>query len=309
MFRVLNQMGPGLEPFLERAGLSEQVELIPLDPDEVDAPAADALYGGWDANPAALAVIRSRRVEWVHVGTTGVDQLPPDLLRSGVVFSCGRGVSGVPISEFVVASILARAKRFPDVWVGAPASPMMLTLDALEDATILVVGLGDIGQSVARRLLPFGCEVIAYRRTAQPSPVDGVEVVTDLHAAVGRADHVVITCPLTDDTRGLFDAAVFAALKPGAHLVNIARGAIIDEAALRDALDGNLALASLDVTDPEPLPEGHWLYTHPRVHVSPHISWSNPRQTERFHRVFVENLAAYLAGEPLPGLVDVDARY
>lgn len=309
MLRVLNQMGPTLDTYLERAGLTHAIEVVALAPDGVPS-AADVLYGGWDANVAALAAIRDRLIPWVHIGATGVELIPRDLLASGVTFTCARGVSGTPIAEFVVASILAYAKRFPDVWVNAPANPLMITLDTLEDATVVLVGLGGIGTAVARRLLPFGTRVVAVRRTGASSDIEGVEVVTDLHAAVAEADHLVLACPLTEATRGLVDASVLAAMKPGLHLVNVARGAIVDDEALRVALDeGRVARASLDVTEPEPLPEGHWMYTHPAVHVSPHLSWSNPRQIERFHRSFVENLRAYLAGDPLPGLVDVREGY
>ena len=104
--------------------------------------------------------------------------------------------------------------------------------------------------------------------------------------------------------------ATFAAVKPGVHLVNIARGSLVDQDALRDALDaGRVAMASLDAVDPEPLPAGHWMYEHPKVRLSPHISWSMPGASDILVRTFVENVRRYQAGQPLEGVVDVDAGY
>jgi phosphoglycerate dehydrogenase-like enzyme len=124
------------------------------------------------------------------------------------------------------------------------------------------------------------------------------------------SDHVVVTAPATPATYHLLDAAAFAAMKPGAHLINIARGSLIDQEALLTALDaGTVAMASLDVVEPEPLPAGHALYAHPNVRVSPHISWSSPDTIQRTIEIFAENLKRYDAGEPLQGIIDVKEGY
>jgi phosphoglycerate dehydrogenase-like enzyme len=135
-------------------------------------------------------------------------------------------------------------------------------------------------------------------------------MAASLSDLVGSADHVVIAAPATPETRYLFDADAFAAMKPGIHLVNISRGALVDQDALRVALDnGTVARASLDTVEPEPLPEGHWMYTHPRVRLSPHISWSMPGAWDIMFDTFVDNLRRYRAGEPLRGVVDIAAGY
>jgi phosphoglycerate dehydrogenase-like enzyme len=124
------------------------------------------------------------------------------------------------------------------------------------------------------------------------------------------ADHLVVAAPATADTRHLIGSEVFAAIKPGAHLVNIARGSLIDQDALRAALeDGRVALATLDTVDPEPLPAGHWMYDHPRVRVSPHISWSAPGSIQRLFDCFLDNVRRRAEGQPLTGVVDVAAGY
>jgi phosphoglycerate dehydrogenase-like enzyme len=108
----------------------------------------------------------------------------------------------------------------------------------------------------------------------------------------------------------MFDRDAFAAMKPGAHFVNISRGALVDQDALLDALDnGPVAMASLDAVEPEPLPDGHPFYTHPKVRLSPHISWSSPQTARRTVELFVDNLRRYRDGEPLTGVVDTDAGY
>jgi phosphoglycerate dehydrogenase-like enzyme len=153
-------------------------------------------------------------------------------------------------------------------------------------------------------------DVVAYRRRAAAAPLEGVEVLTSLPELLARSDHVVVAAPATPATFHLIDADALAAVKPGAHLVNIARGTLVDQDALVAALDrGQLSGASLDTVDPEPLPEGHPLYAHPKVRVSPHISWSAPGTLERTLGIFVDNVARYRAGEPLTGVVDLDAGY
>jgi phosphoglycerate dehydrogenase-like enzyme len=173
-----------------------------------------------------------------------------------------------------------------------------------------LVGLGAIGTAIACRALSFDMEVLACRRTAGPAPLEGVSVLSDLATLLGRADHVVVAAPATARTRHLIDAAAFDAMKPGTHLVNIARGSLVDQEALRRALDdGIVARATLDTVEPEPLPAGHWLYTHPAVRLSPHISWSSPRTMGRTVELFVENLSRFRAGAALNDIVDPMAGY
>jgi phosphoglycerate dehydrogenase-like enzyme len=265
-------------------------------------------------NSANLPEVLDRGVTWIHVTGTGVDRFPLELIHGDRVLTCSRGASAIPIAEWTMAMMLAFTKRLPDAWITAPPEAPrrwhQYDCGTLHGATLGILGLGSIGVEVARRAVAFGMHVKGVRRHAGPSPLAGVEVVATAAAAVDGADHVVVATPLTPATHHLVDAALLARFRPGAHLVNIARGGVVDEQALRVALDhGTLACASLDTVDPEPLPAGHWLYSHPKVRLSPHISWAAPGTMPVMYELFADNLARYLAGEPLDGLVDRDARY
>ena len=249
-------------------------------------------------------------VAWTHVLGAGVDGFPFDALGDRVL-TCSRGAAAVAIAEWVLAVMLAFEKSLPESWIDAPPARWnTASLGTLAGRTVGLVGLGAIGAEVARRVLAFDAKVVAVRRTRAPSSVAGVELVGDLHELLERADHVVIAAPATAGTHQLMDAQAFAALKPGAHLVNVARGSLVDQSALRGALhDGRVARASLDTVTPEPLPPGHWLYEHPAVRLSPHISWSAPSTMSRTLEIFVENLRRFRRGAALRGLVDPVAGY
>jgi phosphoglycerate dehydrogenase-like enzyme len=259
-----------------------------------------------------LETVLGRGVRWVHALGTGVDAFPFQLLGDGTILTCSRGASGVPIAEWVLAMMLAFEKRLPESWIsGPPARPWGRgALGTLAGRTLGLVGLGGIALEVAARALPFGMRVRACRRTAAPAPVAGIEVVGALHELVASADHVVVAAPATAATRHLIGREALAAVKPGVHLVNVARGGLVDQDALRAALDdGRVARASLDAVEPEPLPDGHWMYAHPRVRLSPHVSWSAPGAAELLLDRFVENLRRWRAGEPLTGVVDRTTGY
>jgi phosphoglycerate dehydrogenase-like enzyme len=134
--------------------------------------------------------------------------------------------------------------------------------------------------------------------------------VGSLEELLPVADHLVLAAPATPRTRHLIDAGTLELVKPGVHLVNIARGALVDQDALRVALDdGRVAMATLDTVDPEPLPDGHWLYSHPKVRLSAHVSWASPAGLARTLEIFIDNLSRYAAGEPVLHVVDVDEGY
>ena len=137
-----------------------------------------------------------------------------------------------------------------------------------------------------------------------------MEIATDLAAVVGDADHLVIAAPATGDTTRLIDGRILATAKPGLHIVNVARGSLVDQDALRDALDsGQIARASLDTVDPEPLPDGHWLFSHPGVKLSAHVSWIGPGSRSAMTDAFIENYHRFRAGQPLVGVVDRELGY
>ena len=191
--------------------------------------------------------------------------------------------------------------------------PPVDTLFELSRQTLAVVGAGALGCAVAERAAAFGMTVLGVRRSpagAMPPGFASMTATADLDAVLGRADHVVITLPLTDETRGLFSAARIAAMKPGAHLYNVGRGAIVDPAALLAALrSGHLRGAGLDVTEPEPLPADSPLWREPGVIVTAHSSGLTPRSFERYQALLLENLRRFQRGETLLNVVDKRLGY
>jgi phosphoglycerate dehydrogenase-like enzyme len=266
---------------------------------------------GADTLVAAL----ERGVRWVHTIGTGVDRFPVESIHDDQLLTCSRGASAIPIAEWTLAMMLAFEKRLPDSWLTAPPEPprrwFQAELGGLFGETIAVIGMGAIGTEVARRALSFGMRVRGVRRrSGAGTPLAGVSMTESATEAVRGARHVVVATPLTPRTHHLVNAALLAEFAPGTHLVNIARGGVVDGDALRVALDdGRVACASLDTVEPEPLPAGHWMYEHPRVRVSPHISWSMPTNLTLLYATFAENLARFLRDDALDGVVDRVERY
>lgn len=286
-----------------------EVVFVPPDaPVPADLTADILLTLPWGA--PNLRDVLGRGVDWVHAYGTGVNGFPFEWL-GGVPLTCSRGASASAISEWVIAVLLAAEKRLPESWIQAPPEHWnMAELGTLEDRRLAVIGFGGIGQAIAKRALPFGMRVTGFRRTKAPSPVEGVELASSLESLLSDADHVVVAAPSTPATQHLLNDQTLGLAKPGVHLVNIARGGLVDQDALRRALDtGRVGLATLDCVDPEPLPEGHWLYHHPRVRLSPHISWAGPTSHGGLMDRFVENLGYYLDGEALAYVVDPVEQY
>ena len=313
---VAHHLPPGLiAPVL--AGLPDGVTLLATSPGQPwQTGEAEVLIGFAPALRDADAAALSRpadwpgRLRWLHLRTTGIDEFPGWIMEVPFL-TVTRGAPAVAIAEFVFAAMLSVVKQIPDVWIRGAAQWRPHALGTLEGATLGLIGFGHIGSAIASRATSFGMRVLAARRSAAPSPMPQVQLAP-LATVLGEADHLVIAAPLTSATRGMIDAAAFAQMKPGMHLVNIARGAIIDDAALCAALEsGRVGTATLDVTDPEPLPPGHVFYTHPRVRLSPHVSYSAPGNAERGAEAFLRNLRCYLEGKPetMQGHVDREERY
>jgi phosphoglycerate dehydrogenase-like enzyme len=264
----------------------------------------EVLFGGW--GPADVEAM-ARGVRWVQMAGTGIDNTAPEV-RSAAVLTSSRGASAVAISEYVIAAMGAFARNWPDNWLrAAPDRWNEQPAASLAGATVALFGFGGIAQRVARIALAMEMSVVAQRRGEGPSPVPGVELVGSFADLVASAEHVVLAAPATAQTRHVVNADSLARMRPGVHLVNIARGSLIDQDALRVALDdGPVARATLDVTDPEPLPAGHWLYEHPKVFLTPHASWAGPPPFQAATEQFCDNLGRYLAGEPLVGVVGED---
>jgi phosphoglycerate dehydrogenase-like enzyme len=224
----------------------------------------------------------------------GYGHLPIEALADhGVAVTTASGVHAPNVAEHAVGAILAHSRRFREgaahqrnrEWRHYQASE-------LQGSTVTVVGLGAIGATVAERLDAFGVETVGIRRNPEEGgPADEVRGPDALHDALSRSDHVVLACPLTDGTRGLLSAEEFETLPPDAHVVNVARGPVIDTEALVDALRGNaIGGASLDVTDPEPLPEDHPLWSFGNVRITPHNAGHTPEYYARLADIVARNV-------------------
>ena len=272
---------------------------------------ADVLLGTAAGGTRLPALIeRCEGLRWVHILGTGVDKFPLHLVDDKLV-TCSRGATAGPIAEWVMAMLLAHEKQLPDRWITEPPQAWyMADLGCLENKTLGIIGFGTIGQAIAKRALAFDMNIIAKVRTHRTSTTPGVELVEDLHTLLARSDHLVLALPSTAQSDGLMGIQSMAAMKPGAHLVNVSRANLVDQEALRESLEkGHIARASLDVVAPEPLPAGHWIYQHPRVFLSPHISWSGPNMVERLTAPFLANVLAFSNNQPLQGIVDSAAGY
>ncbi|EPL08750.1 D-isomer specific 2-hydroxyacid dehydrogenase family protein [Pseudomonas sp. CF161] len=248
-------------------------------------------------------------LQFVQLVTSGLDYFPRWLFDSLPVASA-RGSTAETIAEFALAAIFAAAKQLPQVWIEAAEHWQQRPLAAVAGSTLGLFGFGSIAQSLAPKAQALGMQVLALRQSTRPFEVPGVEAVADLQALFARADHLVLAVPLTEQTRHIIDARVLASAKPGLHLINIARGALIQQAPLLAALDsGAVALASLDVADPEPLPAGHAFYRHPRVRLSPHTSANSPQVYLNIAQLLVRNIQRFEQGLALENQVEVGRGY
>jgi len=249
------------------------------------------------------------QLKWIQAVSAGVDEYPQWIFDVPLV-TCGRGTNSLPIAEFVLAGLLAVAKKLPKIWIDRAADWRVTELGTLENKTLGLIGYGSIGKAVAARALAFGMNILATRRSGSSGLGENGVRFASLDTVLSQADHLVIALPLTTATAGLIGRAALGRVKPGVHLVNISRGRILDQEALLEALDAKrVGFATLDVTEPEPLPEGHRLYTHPQVHLSPHLSWSNGERGQAFTTFFDANLKRFLHGQPLDGIVNAAAGY
>jgi len=332
---VINQLGPAVSELIRDT--APQVEIVEVPPGELppDGLHAEILFApgrapGRESERGSLSELCGYGVRWVHVAGAGADGIPPEVFGDNRIVTASKGGKAGPIAEFVLGSMLAFEKRFPLTWVQSPPGgwgfpPLTQTeelvweapprwgfsqLGILERKTLGLVGLGGIAQAVARRALPFEMNVVALRRRPDPSPIPEVALAQSLEELLSVSDHLVVAAASTANTRHLLNAETLAHVKRGVHVINVSRGSLVDQDALLEALeDGRVGFASLDVTEPEPLPEGHPLYAHPRVHVSPHVSGSTPDGNRHVVELFLENLRRYIDGEPLAGVVDPAEGY
>jgi phosphoglycerate dehydrogenase-like enzyme len=255
------------------------------------------------------AVIAARNLNWVHVASAGIDQHPflPALIGRGVKLTTSAGTNGEPVGQTAICGLLMLARGFPH-WVDAqrrrawePMRGNAVPRD-LRGQTVAIMGLGTIGVIVARFCRTLGMHVVGVRRSPmQPGdPVDEMHPLAALPELLPRCDWVVLACPLTDETRRIINAGTLALLPPGARIINVARGGVVDQQALIDALkSGHLGGAYLDVFEKEPLPADSPLWDLPNVIITPHNALASAGNEQRAAGVFLDNFAKWARGVPL----------
>ncbi|MFB6837261.1 2-hydroxyacid dehydrogenase [Streptomyces sp. NPDC056361] len=248
-----------------------------------------------------LAAMTSLRA--VQTLSAGIDHVTPGigLLPPGVALCNAKGVHEASTAELTLALILASLRGIPGFVRGQDAEEWRAGFyPALADKSVLIVGYGSIGAAIEDRLAPFECARVArVARSARTTERGPVQALTELPALLPEADVVVLSTPLTPATRHLADAGFLARMKDGALLVNVARGPVVDTAALLKEVESGRITAALDVTDPEPLPAGHPLWHAPGVLISPHVGGSTSAFMPRAKRLIAGQLRRFAAGEEL----------
>lgn len=277
----------------------------------------DAAYGGARLE-RDIFLAASDKLRWVQIGSAGAEAtLYQEMVESDVILTNASGAFGLPISEHMFSLILCFSRglnmfirnQLEGSWGGGPNRPNLMQLAG---QTILIIGLGNIGLAVAQRADGFEMRILAVdpMATEKPDYVERLEKTDKLHDLLPEADFVSICCPLTKTTFKMIGEAEFQKMKPSAHIINIARGKIIDEAALIRALqEKRIAGAGLDVFEEEPLPEDSPLWQMSNVVITPHSAGASPPTDERCFQIFCDNVKRFVAGEPLMNVVDKNAGF
>jgi phosphoglycerate dehydrogenase-like enzyme len=295
----------GVRGFLVDAVVAGGGEVVPAD---------DAEGLVWsetdDAGGLTATLDDHRELRWIQLPFAGIEPYA-DVVRANAdrTWTCGKGVYADPVAEHALALLLAGRRGLDRFARRRSWSPQYG--HNLLHAKVTIVGGGGIAETLLRLLGPFGCEVTVVRTT--PRPMDGAVLVLPsdrIDEALAGADAVVLALPLVPETVGLIDRRRLDLLAPGAALVNVARGAHVATGDLIPALDeGPLASVGLDVTDPEPLPDGHPLWDRPEVIITPHTANTLEMALPLLSARVTENVRRYAAGEPLLGPVDVLRGY
>ncbi|MFF5448465.1 2-hydroxyacid dehydrogenase [Streptomyces sp. NPDC012888] len=279
--------------------------------DEFPADPADCVFyvTPYMKSPALTVrpLARMPRLRVVQTLTAGIDHVLGGLgdLRPGVRLCNARGVHEASTAELALTLVLASLRGVPAMVRGQDEERWLGGFyPALADKSVLIVGYGAIGAAVEDRLVPFECgSVTRVARSARAHARGPVHALEDLPGLLGAADVVVLTTPLTERTRGLVDKDFLARMKDGALLVNVARGPVVDTAALLAELEAGRLRAALDVTDPEPLPPGHPLWHAPHVLITPHVGGSSSAFEPRAKRLLARQLTRFAAGDPVENTV------
>lgn len=303
----------------EVAGVLGARAHVLLAPGDADAALADVAFVSRDVTGLSTkhevlpdtqrmydALLAAPALRWVHIHSAGADRpVYVQLRERGVQVTTSSGANAPVVAQNALLGVLALARQWPQLAAAqrehrwAPLIASGLPRD-LQGQTAVVVGWGPVGQEVARLLRALGLGVVVVRR--QAGVADGVTMVDDtrLHEVLPAADWLLLACPLTERTRGLVGARELALLPPHCGLVNVARGEIVDEEALVEALRGRrIAGAYLDVFAHEPLPPGSPLWDLPNVICTPHSAGFSDGNEQRIARMFLDNLARFARGEPL----------
>jgi phosphoglycerate dehydrogenase-like enzyme len=260
-------------------------------------------------------VARSPKLQWVQLVAHGIDHIHGDIMNGGVTVTTGRSSYAPIIAEHVLLLMLMLVRQAPRFMAHQQERRWeRLYPGELQGRTVGLVGLGSIGMAVARAARGFGMKVMATRRTAAAGEVfpDVDEVVPpgSLNYLLQHSDFVVLCVPLTQETRGIIGREELRAMKPTAYLINVARGGVVEDAILAEALgEGWIAGAGLDVFDKEPLPADSPLWSTPNTIVTPHMAGLSGRFVERATSLFCENLGRYIRGEPLLNVLDLKRGY
>ena len=273
---------------------------------------AEVVYGWIHQFPRNL-LGRTSRLKWIQVMSAGVDRLSDEILKSPIRIVTTSGLHGTPMGEVVLEMMLMFAKDAPACLQMKQARQWKrYTPKLLKGQTVGILGLGRIGREIARLCGAFGMKVIGLRRS-EGSPlaeVDRVYPREQLQQFLAESDFVILALPLTKETQGLIGERELRGMKPSAYLINVARGAVVDEGALIRAVEEKrIAGAGLDVFIQEPLPPDSRFYDLPNVIFSPHISGEMPDYESRATEIFCENLKRYVAGEPFLHEVDKAKGY
>jgi len=296
----------GLPAEIEPHWFTNQAEAAAMIAD-ADIAWVDMMRPEWTGEAAAAGA----QLKWLSTIYAGIDAFDIGLLRErGTTLTNGVGINAIAVAEYAVMGILAAAKRFDQVvriadrreWpADAPGKVELFETRAL------IIGYGTIGRMTGDRLAAFGVDVTGVTRSGR----DGTLAPDQWRNRIGEFDWIILAAPSTGDTHALIGAAELAAMKPGAWLINVARGDMVDQPALIEALEKRrIAGAFLDVVDPEPLPADHSLWAAPNVIHSMHLSGRS--QTKMFMRaaaLFLENARAFVEGRPMRNVVDLDAGY
>lgn len=274
------------------------------------------IWGGWRTEAEELLLSGRAKPRWIHLWTAGANRLPLEKLRAmEITVTNSSGVHAYPISETVLAMMLSWTRRVhihirrqkEARWIKDPEP-----LPEMHEKTLGVIGVGAIGSEIARLAQAFRMTVLGVRRSGRDDPhVDRMYRYDELEQMLPLCDYVVNTLPLTTETAGMFGEKEFKAMKKNAFFVNIGRGGTVDKEALVRALEqGWIGGAGLDVFDPEPLPDGHPLWTMDQVLITPHISGSTEHYTDRVIDIFIPNLRRYVQGlKPDLNVVNLWAGY